>query len=66
MYNCFMLYLTQKILLSSYCPVDPLGNYLAFKAKENNLRGTVTSIYNLKINDTELYAVQVTNPGITK
>lgn len=35
LYNCFMLYLTQKFLLSSYCPVDPLGNYLAFKTKTN-------------------------------
>lgn len=65
-YNCFMWYLTQKILPSSYCPVNPLGNYLAFKTKGNNLRGTGTSIYNLEINGTKLYAAQITNPGITK
>ena len=47
-----------------------LGNYFAFKTKENNLRGTVTSVHNVKISvinsiTPKLYAVQVTNPGIT-
>lgn len=51
--NYFMVYLKQKILFFSCCPVDPcLGNYFAFKMKGNNLRGTVTSFYNLEFSGT--------------
>lgn len=47
-----------------------LGNYFALKTKENNLRGTVTPVHNVKISVTnsitlKLYAVLVTNPRIT-
>ena len=36
-----------KYFVIRYCPVEPcLGFYLAFKKKEDNHRGTLTSFYN--------------------